>query len=1178
MVSRLLIGLMAVVLGVALIGCVDDPPQPDTRDDAEPVSVLGPTAEPDIARAEDVDAVELGLMFAPTVPGELVGIRTYHAGHGSDEESFARLWSSSGTLMAEAALTDQPDQGWNVVDLTEPVPLAAGETYVVSYFAPSGGYPVTHSAFTSPTTGSWFQLPASAGVFTYGENGGFPTSSHQASNYFVDPLFQPSAALAPQPRDVSTSPHIVVDQFGYPSGGDKVAVIRDPRAGFDAGASFEPDDTYALVDAASGDEAFVDTPTAWNDGAVDESSGDVAWWFDFSSVTAPGTYYVLDRQNDVRSFEFSIGDDVYADVLRAAVRTFFYQRAGADKPARFAGDGWADGASHVGPSQDRNARRYDAPDDPATERDLSGGWYDAGDYNRYTSWASRDVITLLRAYAETPRAFTDDYDLPESGNGIPDIVDEARWGLDWLGRMQNDDGSVLSILGVTHASPPSAATGPSAYGPASTSATLSAAAAFAYGSTVLRSLETPELVTEADTLLARAERAWQWAERNPSVTFVNNDPAAGTEGLGAGQQETDDAGRAAKRLEAAAHLLEATGRPVFRDVVDKTYEAMPLMRDSRVSPFELESIDPLLTYATLPEASDDVAERIDRTFAEATTALLDATVSSGADPYRAPIPEYTWGSNKTKANQGIVLWRLASLDPSRPRADDAAAGAAGYLHYLHGTNPMNLAYLSNMSGLGAENSVNEIFHTWFGDGSPRWDRVGVSEVGPPPGFVTGGPNPSYSLDPCCAETCDGAPAAACSADSLSPPLNQPPQKSYKDFNTGWPQNSWTVTENSNGYQAAYIRLLATHVTLPLGDQAGARPSGGASSRVVSLDAPVHASSGNAASATDESYDTAWRPEGDGGWLAIDLASLPTDQRDQVVLTWSVDNDDGYFTTPRAGVCPAWDGRPFLRDYRIEASAGPGGGDPPSNGWDVVESVSGNALLTRQHVVDLEGSTWIRLVGDGPNGIALNVDVTEAHGDGTEGWLFLGDSITARYAGHASVGGGTGGPVPSFTEAVDLLTGGQARPISVNAGASCAKASDATQWIDDVLEGFPGRYVALGFGTNDGWEGAGDPDQFYRDMESLVDAVVAAGDVPVVPTIPWPNDTGAWEAGTQAMNEQILRLYRERAEVVPGPDLYQLTEDRPELFEAEGDVHPNEQGAAAIREAWVQVVGARIYGQ
>lgn len=609
------------------------------------------------------------------------------------------------------------------------------------------------------------------------------------------------------------SPYIVVDQFGYLPNAQKIAVIRDPEMGFDAAQTFSPGGTYALVNANTGAQVVTGGLTPWKNSMVDPSSGDKVWWFDFSAITAPGTYYVHDTTNDVRSHELRIANDVYRDVLKAAVRTFFYQRAGHEKKAEHAGAAWADGASHLGPLQDKNCRRYNAPNDAGTERDLSGGWYDAGDYNKYTNWTARYVTTLLQAYSENKVAFTDDYGIPESGNGIPDIVDEVKWGMDWLVRMQNANGSVLSIVGVAHASPPSAATGPSLYGTASTSATLSAALAFAYGSKVFRSLNNPALTAYADDLVARAENAWNWANANPNVTFYNNDNNSGTAGLGAGQQETDDYGRLSKKVEAAAYLFEATGKPTYRQFVDSNYMQIHLMQWSFAYPFETEQQDALLYYAKLPGATAAVSQAILNTYNSAMNGNENfGAMTNETDPYRAYLKDYVWGSNGTKSHQGNMFWNIITFGVDATKYAAAEQAAARYVHYLHGTNPFGLVFLSNMSGFGAENSANEFYHAWFENGSAKWDRVGQSTHGPAPGFLTGGPNPSYNWDGCCPGGC-GSPQnnAICTSETISPPKGQPAQKSYKDFNTSWPLNSWSVTENSNGYQVAYIRLLSKFV-------------------------------------------------------------------------------------------------------------------------------------------------------------------------------------------------------------------------------------------------------------------------------------------------------------------------------------------------------------------------------
>ena len=353
-------------------------------------------------------------------------------------------------------------------------------------------------------------------------------------------------------------PFIVVDQFGYRAAANKVAVIRDPRTGYDADESFTPGSEYAVVDVASDETVFTGEPVAWNGGAEDPASGDVVYWFDFSSVTTPGDYVVRDVERDVRSVTFRIHDAVYKGVLGHAVRMFYYQRAGQEKSAEHAGAAYADAASHLGPGQDGETRSWLAKDDPSTARDLRGGWYDAGDFNKYTAWTASYVVLLLRAYEASPAAFTDDTRIPESGNGIPDVLDEALWGLAWLARMQLDDGSLLCVQGLAGGSPPSTASEPSYYGPPTTNASLRSAAAFAYAAVVLGAQSAAELEELATEYAERAERAWEWAASNPAVAYYNNDDQRqpGSGGLAAGQQEVDDAGRLRSRVEAGEQEVQ----------------------------------------------------------------------------------------------------------------------------------------------------------------------------------------------------------------------------------------------------------------------------------------------------------------------------------------------------------------------------------------------------------------------------------------------------------------------------------------------------------------------------------------------------------------------------------------------------------------------------------------------
>ena len=122
-------------------------------------------------------------------------------------------------------------------------------------------------------------------------------------------------------------------------------------------------------------------PAAWKGGQLHTQSGDKVWWFDFSNVTALGSYYILDVTNNVKSYNFDIGNDVYNDVMKASVRMFYYQRSGIAKPTTYAGV-WADAAAYVATNQDTDCRLVTDKTNAASSKDLSGGWFDAGDFTK----------------------------------------------------------------------------------------------------------------------------------------------------------------------------------------------------------------------------------------------------------------------------------------------------------------------------------------------------------------------------------------------------------------------------------------------------------------------------------------------------------------------------------------------------------------------------------------------------------------------------------------------------------------------------------------------------------------------------------------------------------------------------------------------------------------------------
>ena len=604
------------------------------------------------------------------------------------------------------------------------------------------------------------------------------------------------ALLVSLPHSQGSAAHIRVDPFGYRPDARKVAILREPVAGYDAPDPFTPGAVIELRRTGDDSLAFSAAPRPWNAGSVHAQSGDRVWWLDFTALRKVGAYYVLDPSSGQRSESFRIAPNVYEKVLEDAVRAFFYQRSGFAKTTPFADPKWADGASHLGPQQDLDCRAVLNPT-LATSRDLSGGWFDAGDYNKYVNFADGAVHELLAAYSIAPTRWGDDFNLPESGNGIPDLLDEVRWELDWLLRMQNADGSVLHKVSVTNfaaASPPSADTAFRRYAPATASATISACGVFARAATVYGSLPDAAMQSYAQELENAAVQAWSWLESNPGQVPSSYDNA----GFLSATAEDSPYEQDMNRLRAATWLLRATGEGVYRDYVDANYLAGHLFQWLWASPFEREANAGLLEYTQAPGATAAVVADIRTTYA----AVLSGPdhlghVVNETDAYLSYFKDqdYVWGTNRTKAQQGLMFLDMNryGLDPANARAYRDAA--ADYLHWVHGTSPTGYCMLTNMQSRGASSSVTEMYHAWFADGT-IWDSSVSSPYGPAPAYLVGGVNPTY------------APDGAYVGPPIAPPQNQPIQKSYKDWNTGYPQNSWQVTEPSITYQAPYVHLLA----------------------------------------------------------------------------------------------------------------------------------------------------------------------------------------------------------------------------------------------------------------------------------------------------------------------------------------------------------------------------------
>ncbi|WP_207229363.1 DUF4082 domain-containing protein [Ktedonosporobacter rubrisoli] len=165
--------------------------------------------------ANDDKAIELGLRFTTNVNGEVYGVRFYK-GVGNSGTHTGSLWSANGHLLAKATFSQESQTGWQEVNFSSQVAITAGTTYVASYFAPRGHYAYAYNALKHNTATGVLTALKNGGVYTYG--GGFPRTSYQASNYWVDVLFSPQSSSSPitptpqpstppaQPTPTSSSP------------------------------------------------------------------------------------------------------------------------------------------------------------------------------------------------------------------------------------------------------------------------------------------------------------------------------------------------------------------------------------------------------------------------------------------------------------------------------------------------------------------------------------------------------------------------------------------------------------------------------------------------------------------------------------------------------------------------------------------------------------------------------------------------------------------------------------------------------------------------------------------------------------------------------------------------------------------------------------------------------------
>ncbi|MGH8791351.1 MAG: cellulase N-terminal Ig-like domain-containing protein, partial [Stackebrandtia sp.] len=261
------------------------------------------------------------------------------------------------------------------------------------------------------------------------------TAAAAAAGLAVSGVYAASDAEAAEAGEA-----VRVNQVGYlPDGPKRATVVADQTDPL----------KWTLRDADGAEVAAGDTEVFGDD----EPSGDHVHHVDFTDFTQPGDGYVLEVDGQA-SHPFDVRGDVYAELANDAWAFFYHQRAGIEIEAQYVGEAYARPAGHLGVAPNTGDLDVPCAVDCDYSLDVPHGWYDAGDQGKYVVNGGLSAWHLLNVYERSLHVdgadqFADgQWAIPENGNGVPDVLDEARWELEFLIRMQVPAGKPLA--GMAH--------------------------------------------------------------------------------------------------------------------------------------------------------------------------------------------------------------------------------------------------------------------------------------------------------------------------------------------------------------------------------------------------------------------------------------------------------------------------------------------------------------------------------------------------------------------------------------------------------------------------------------------------------------------------------------------------------------------------------------------------------
>lgn len=539
---------------------------------------------------------------------------------------------------------------------------------------------------------------------------------------------------------------IKLNQLGFLPGAAKVAVVPD-------GAARE----FTVVEAGSGKVVL---SGALGPATPSPDAGDTVRLASFTSLSKPGTYQ-LRVAGLPDSTPFAISASAYQAVGAAALKAFYFNRASTALDTGHAGV-YARAAGHPDTKVLIHASAASAARPAGSVISSPKGWYDAGDYNKYIVNSGIATYTLLAAYEDFPALFQkQNLNIPESGNGRPDILNEVWWNLEWMLTMQDPaDGGVyhkLTNLRFDGKIMPAQATEPRYVVQKTTAAALDFAAVMATASRVYAPFDQ----ALSARMLTAAQSAWRWAQAHPREYYQQpKDVATGEYG----DKDVSD-----EFFWAAAELYITTGKQEY-------YQAMRAPEQAATVPSWGEVRG--LAWMSLARHRKQLSAAADQQLIASRVDALAHQLAEGwkRSPYGIVMQtsDFVWGSNAVALNQAMVLLHGYRLSNKRDYLDAAQAG----LDYVLGRNAVDLSFVT---GYGARSTRQPHHRPSEADGI----------AAPVPGFLAGGPQPGQQDQKNC------------------PPYpSRLPAKSYLDHECSYASNEIAINWNAPlVYVAAGLQAL-----------------------------------------------------------------------------------------------------------------------------------------------------------------------------------------------------------------------------------------------------------------------------------------------------------------------------------------------------------------------------------